>query len=126
MNFENENSNSCLKTLSMAQVARLINAKDDETAKKWLTDNDIQLHKRAGKPFVYEIEVACELDKPFVINLKNKYPQMWKDLYRDIVKDMSVFHLLTFTLDNEKFDRPITKIKAKNKHEERIINELLE
>lgn len=125
MNYENENSNSCLNTLTMAQVARLINAKDDDTAKKWLTDNDIQIHKRAGKPYVYEIEVACELDKPFVINLRNKYPHIWKELYRDTVKDMSVFHLLTFILDNERFDRSIPRIKARDKQEEKIINELM-
>lgn len=125
MNFENENSNSCLNTLTMAQVARLIKAKDDDTAKKWLTDNDIQIHKRAGKPYVYEIEVACELDKPFVINLRNKYPHMWKELYRETVKDLSVYNLLIFLLDNEMHDLPIPRLKAKDKQEEKIINELL-
>lgn len=125
MGFENEDFGSSLKTLTLAQVAILINAKDNDTAKKWLNENGIQIHKRAGKPFVYEIEVSCEMDRPYVINLRNKFPHMWKELYRATVKDISVYNLLIFLLDNEIQDRPIPKIKAKDEYEERIINELL-
>jgi deoxyribodipyrimidine photolyase len=107
-----ETKNIHLDTLTLPQVAELINVKDNESAKKWLKKNGIKIHNFSRNPFVYSIEVASEIDKPYVQQLRNKYPDKWKDRYRDVVKDLSVYNLTITLLDDE--ISPIPRVKSSN------------
>jgi len=114
------NISRSLDTLTLAQVAEKINVKDIESAKKWLKEKGIKVHRFLNNAFVYQIEVDCEIDKPFVQQLRIKYPDKWKDRYRDVVKDLSLYNLTVTLLEDE--ISPIPRIKSSNinkKDEER-------
>ena len=109
-----------LDTITLPQVAEKINAKDVITAKRWLKDMGIKIHRFTKTPFVYQIEVDSCIDKPYVQNLRNRYPDKWKDRYREVVKDMAVYNLTITLLEDE--ISPIPRVRAKNinkKDEER-------
>ena len=114
------NISRSLDTLTLAQVAEKINVKNIETAKKWLMINGIKIHRFINSLFVYQIEVDSQIDKPYVQQLRNKYPDKWKDRYRDVVKDLSVYNLTITLLEDE--ISPIPRVKSSNinkKDEER-------
>ena len=120
MSEEFNNISKGLDTLTLAQVAERINVKNIETAKKWLMINGIKIHRFINGLFVYQIEVDSQIDKPYVQQLRNKYPDKWKDRYRDVVKDLSVYNLTITLLEDE--ISPIPRIKSSNinkKDEER-------
>jgi deoxyribodipyrimidine photolyase len=120
MSEEFSNISKGLDTLTLAQVAERINVKNIETAKKWLITNGIKIHRFINSLFVYQIEVDSQIDKPYVQQLRNKYPDKWKDRYRDVVKDLSVYNLTITLLEDE--ISPIPRVKSSNinkKDEER-------
>jgi len=120
MSEEFSNISKGLDTLTLAQVAERINVKNIETAKKWLMINGIKIHRFINSLFVYQIEVDSQIDKPYVQQLRNKYPDRWKDRYRDVVKDLSVYNLTITLLEDE--ISPIPRVKSSNinkKDEER-------
>jgi len=120
MSKEFSNISKGLDTLTLAQVAERINVKNIETAKKWLITNGIKIHRFINSLFVYQIEVDSQIDKPYVQQLRNKYPDKWKDRYRDVVKDLSVYNLTITLLEDE--ISPIPRVKSSNinkKDEER-------
>ena len=120
MSEEFSNISKGLDTLTLAQVAERINVKNIETAKKWLIANGIKIHRFINSLFVYQIEVDSQIDKPYVQQLRNKYPDKWKDRYRDVVKDLSVYNLTITLLEDE--ISPIPRVKSSNinkKDEER-------
>ena len=112
MSEEFNNISKGLDTLTLAQVAERINVKDIETAKKWLMINGIKIHRFINSLFVYQIEVDSQIDKPYVQQLRNKYPDKWKDRYRDVVKDLSVYNLTITLLEDE--ISPIPRVKSSN------------
>lgn len=114
-----------LDTLTLAQVAERINVKNIETAKKWLMINGIKIHKFINSLFVYQIEVDSQIDKPFVQQLRNKYPDKWKDRYRDVVKDLSVYNLTITLLEDDISPIPRVKSSRINKKDEERYKKLL-
>ena len=126
MSEEFNNISRSLDTLTLAQVAEKINVKDIESAKKWLKEKGIKLHRFLNSTFVYQIEVDSEIDKPFVQQLRNKYPDKWKDRYRDVVKDLSVYHLTITLLEDEISPVPAARATMINKKDEKRYKDLLE
>ena len=120
------NISRSLDTLTIQQVAEKINVKDIETAKKWLVEWGIKIHKFTKTPFVYQIEVDSQIDKPFVQQLRNKYPDKWKDRYRDVVKDLSVYNLTITLLEDEISPVPAARATRINKKDEKRYKDLLE
>ena len=112
------NISRSLDTLTLAQVAEKINVKDIETAKKWLQEKRIKIHRFLNNSFVYQIEVDSQIDKPFVQQLRNKYPDKWKDRYRDVVKDLSVYNLTITLLEDDISPIPRVKSSRINKKDE--------
>jgi hypothetical protein len=125
MSEEFNNISKGLDTLTLAQVAERINVKNIETAKKWLIANGIKIHRFINSLFVYQIEVDSQIDKPYVQQLRNKYPDKWKDRYRDVVKDLSVYNLTITLLEDEISPIPRVKISKINKKDEERYKKLL-
>lgn len=119
------NISRSLDTLTLAQVAEKINVKNIETAKKWLKEKGIKVHRFLTSSFVYQIEVDSQIDKPFAQQLRNKYPDKWKDRYRDVVKDLSVYHLTITLLEDEISPIPRVKSSRINKKDEIRYKKLL-
>ena len=125
MSEEFSNISKGLDTLTLAQVAERINVKNIETAKKWLITNGIKIHKFINSLFVYQIEVDSQIDKPYVQQLRNKYPDKWKDRYRDVVKDLSVYNLTITLLEDDISPIPRVKSSRVNKKDEERYKKLL-
>ena len=119
------NISRSLDTLTLAQVAEKINVKNIETAKKWLKEKGIKVHKFLTNSFVYQIEVDSQIDKPFAQQLRNKYPDKWKEKYRDVVKDISVYNLTITLLEDEISPIPRVKISKINKKDQERYKKLL-
>lgn len=119
------NISRSLDTLTIAQVAEKINVKNIETAKKWLKEKGIKVHRFLTNSFVYQIEVDSQIDKPFAQHLRNKYPDKWKEKYRDVVKDISVYNLTVTLLEDEISHIPRVKISKINKKDQERYKKLL-
>ena len=119
------NISRSLDILTLAQVAEKINVKDIESAKKWLQEKNIKIHRFLNNSFVYQIEVDSEIDKPFVQQLRNKYPDKWKDRYRDVVKDLSVYNLTVTLLEDEISPIPRVKFSKIDKKDQERYKRLL-
>jgi hypothetical protein len=120
------NISRSLDTITLPQVAEKINVKDIDSAKKWLNDKGIRIHDFPKTKYVYQIEVDSEIDKPFVQLLRNKYPDKWKDHYRDVVKDIAVYNLTVKLLENEVSPIPRVKCSKINKKDQERYKKLLE
>ena len=107
-----------LDTLTIPQVAEDIHVKDNDTAEKWLKSKGIKIHKHTKSRFVYQIEVASEIDKPFVLELRNQYPERWKELYRDIVKNSAVYNILVSKIESTSSPIPSVKARRINKKDQ--------
>ena len=114
------NFSRSLDTLTIPQVAEKIYVKNVETAKKWLNEKGIKIHRFLNNSFVYQIEVDSQIDIPFVKQLKNKYPNKWKERYREVVKDLPVYNFTITLLEDEVSYTPLVKpSKINNKDLER-------
>ncbi|SDG81484.1 hypothetical protein SAMN04488062_102245 [Flavobacterium omnivorum] len=119
INDNSQNSKS-LSTLTIQDVGVKIKITDSEAIKRWLKNKNIQIHKFPKGNYVYQVDVDCEIDKPFVKDLRNKYPNNWKEIYKKIAKDHSVYEMVVLSLGAEFFDKPLTKIKTINPIEDAL------
>lgn len=113
-----------LSILTIPEVAGKLKLTNNEAAKKWLEKRGICIHKFSKQNLVYEIEVICEIDKPFVKILRLKYPREWKNIYRRLVKDYNVYELLILQLEGELDYSSFTKVRRINESDEKLYNDL--
>ncbi len=113
-----------LSILTISEVAAKLKLLNNATAKRWLERKGVLIHKFSKQNIVYEIEVICEIDKPFVKSLKLKYPSKWKKIYRNLVKDENAYDLMVLQLDGEFDFKPTTKVK-RNVEDEKLYNDLM-
>jgi hypothetical protein len=119
---KNNNSNSkSLIILTLQEVAPKIKKNDIDAIRKWLSDRNITIYKDSRPHYVYEIDVDCEIDKPRVRTLRNKFPDDWENFYRKIAKDDAVCEMVILSLGGEVRAKPLAKIKPTNKKEEDLI-----
>lgn len=124
---ESENKQEKLNSLSILtipEVAAKLNLINNATAKRWLERKGVLIHKFSKQNIVYEIEVICEIDKPFVKSLRLKYPSKWKKIYKNLVKDENAYDLMVLQLDGEFDCEPTTKVK-RNVEDEKLYNDLM-
>ena len=114
-----------LDTLTLEQVAERIHAANEKSTRKWLKDCSINVYRFSRKSFVYQIEVESEVDKPFVISLRNKFPDKWKEKYRDVVKDLAVYNLNISTIEETPTPTPTVRARRINKKDEDRYKRLL-
>lgn len=129
MKSENMNygKSANLSILTISEVAVKLKLTNNEAAKKWLEKRGICIHKFSKQNLVYEIEVICEIDKPFVKILRLKYPMEWKNIYRRLVKDYDVYQLLILQLEGElDYASSTTKVRRINESDEKLYNDLMQ
>jgi hypothetical protein len=107
--------------ITIPEVAIKIKLTDFEATKKWLLQKNITIHSDRKPYTVYEIDVDCELDKPYVRDLRNKYPDNWEEIYRKIAKDDAVCEMVVLSLSGEVKFKPLSKIKTINKSEDELL-----
>lgn len=122
--LETINKRKSLNILSLIEVAEIIKTKDNTATRKWLEKKGVKVYKETKTHFVYEIDVAVEIDKPWVINLMNRYPEKWKDIYKKTVKDNAVYEMVLLSLDEDLGYLPTTKIKSLNESDKKLFKKL--
>lgn len=125
MNESYHNISRSLDILTLPQVAERINVRSVDSAIKWLKEMGIKIHRFNQSPYVYQIEVDSCIDKPFVQNLRNRFPDKWKDRYREVVKDLSVYNLTITLLEDETSPIPRVKCSKINKKDQERYKKLL-
>ena len=123
--IQNTINSASLLTLTLAEVGSRIKIKDTEAIKRWLKNNDIGIHNFSKILYVYQIEIDCWIDKNYVKTLKNRYPSTWKDLYKTVAKDETVYKMVIFQLEGITNYTPATKVKRKSKSDEKLYEKLL-
>ena len=114
-----------LDTLTLEQVSEKIHSTNERTTRRWLEECGIKVYRFARKSFVYQVEVESEIDKPFVLHLRNQHPDKWKERYRDVVKDLAVYNLLVSKIEDTPTLTPIVRAKRINKKDEERYKKLL-
>jgi hypothetical protein len=107
-----------LDTLTMEQVSERIHSTNERTTRRWLEECGIKVYRFARKSFVYQVEVESEIDKPFVLHLRNHHPDKWKERYRDVVKDLAVYNLLVSKIEDTPTPTPTVRASRINKKDE--------
>lgn len=112
-------------TLTLAQVSIRLNYKNEHVTKRWLKKNGIQIHRLAKNNFVYQIELDLVLERPYVTSLRNKHPQKWKDMYRVVCKDNSLYELMVMEMGESTQFIPMTKVSLRSKSDDKLYKSLL-
>ena len=114
-----------LDTLTLEQVTERIHGSNEKSTRKWLQERGIQIYRHARVSFVYQIEVDSEIDKPYVISLRNRFPDNWKERYRDVVKDLAVYNNTVSTIEDTPTPTPSIRARRINKKDEDRYKRLL-
>jgi hypothetical protein len=122
-NSYNQNSNE-MKVMTLRQVGDEINMNDLKSIRKWLTKNNITIHKFSSKTFVYKIDFNLHLYKPLVITLRNKNPNNWKEMFKVIANDEVLFNLMMLEMEQEVIKKPLTWVTTRNKSDEKLLKSL--
>lgn len=121
--MDNINFNSGLITIS--EVGNLLMLSTSQSVKNWLRVKEISVVKFSKTNFVYEIEVICEIQKQLAKNLRRNYPLKWKDMYKLIAPNDSIYELVLIQLGEEVVYKPLIKVKTKGVNDEKLLKELL-
>ena len=111
--------------LTLRQVAKELNYKDELATRRWLKKNGIQKHRLAKENFVYQIEFDLVFDRPYVNSLRNQYPQKWKEIYRLACKDDILFELIVMEMEDSTPRIPMTKVSLRSKSDDKLYKSLL-
>ena len=114
-----------LDTLTLEQVTERIHGSNEKSTRKWLQERGIQIYRHARVSFVYQIEVDSEIDKPYVISLRNRYPDKWKERYREVVKDLAVYNHTISKIEDTPTPTPSVRTRRIHKKDEDRYKRLL-
>lgn len=112
-------------TITLVEVSHRLNYKNDFVTKRWLKKNGIQVHRLAKNNVVHQIDLDLVLERPYVISLRNKHPQKWKDMYRVVCKDKSLYELMIMEITESTPSIPTTKVSLRSKSDDKLYKSLL-
>lgn len=124
----NEGESTILKSqprLTLRQVAKELNYKDELATRRWLKKNGIQIHRLAKENFVYQIEFDLVFERLYVNGLRIKHPQKWKDMYRVVCKDNTLYELMVMEVEESTPRIPMTKVSLRSKSDDKRYKSLL-
>ena len=124
----NEGESTILKSqprLTLRQVAKELNYKDELATRRWLKKNGIQKHRLAKENFVYQIEFDLVFERLYVNGLRIKHPQKWKDMYRVVCKDNTLYELMVMEVEESTPRIPMTKVSLRSKSDDKLYKSLL-
>jgi hypothetical protein len=125
MNIKDTEISKSQSTLTLAQVSYRLNYKNEHVTKRWLKKNGIQIHRLAKNNFVYQIEFDLVFERPYVTSLRMKYPQKWKDMYRVVCRDSSLYELMVMEMGESTPIIPMTKVSLRSKSDDKLYKSLL-
>ena len=120
-----KNELNSLKTIQLDEVGDKLSFKDRGAIKKWLKTEDIKLFKIGKKSFIYEIELDYALTKPYLMSLRCKSPGNWKQLYKILCKDETLYEYTLIQMDEEPILEQVTKVKPQSNDDKKLLEQLL-
>lgn len=109
----------------MSEVSQRIKLKDSEATKRWCVTNSVTVHKFSKLDYVYKIDLECTIGKPFVAELKNKHPQQWRTLLKQILDNDALYHLFLANLDEARNLEALTIVKPTTLEEKELYKKLI-
>jgi hypothetical protein len=119
------NEQSSFRMIQLDEVGDKLFLKNRNAIRKWLKEKGIGIYPRGKKYFVSEIEVDYELNKPYVESLRRKSPNNWKDLFKVICKDETLYEYTLFLLEEEPIFNPLTRVKPKSRDDKKLLSQLI-
>lgn len=115
-----------LSMILLKDVGRKLMLSNQESIKKWLKDNNVQVHKTGKNNTVFEIDVDCAIDTIKVRQIRAEYPEDWEERYRIISRDQAVYKMVVLNLNNDIIaKKPTTNIELKNDEDMKLLEELM-
>lgn len=121
MNITNYNSG----LLTLTEVGEMLMLSTTQAIKNWLSNKGVSVVKFSKTNFVYEIEVVCEIQKELAKNFRRNYPRKWKEMYRFVAPNDSIYELVLIQLGEEVQYKSINKVKTRGVKDEKLLKELL-
>lgn len=120
-----DEKNYLTELISLKKVGERINLRNIKSVKKWLDKNNISIHKFSKDSFIYQVDYDFHIQKPFVLSLRRKYPNHWKEMYHAICVNEALFNMMMIEMEQQTPTLPTTRIKVKSKEDENILKNLL-
>lgn len=114
-----------LDVLTMSEVGEKIKLRDSEAIKKWCISNGVTVHKFSKLDYVYKIDLECTIGKPFVVDLKKKYPLQWKPLLKEILSNDALYYLFIANLGEARDLNTLTVVKPQSTKEKELYKKLI-
>lgn len=124
-NSYSSNSSIILSIMTLEMVGIIIKLKHLGSIKRWLNANDIKIYRVSKVSYVYELDVACAVNIPYVRELKRICSSNWKDLYKQMEKNDTLYNLILYKIDSEINHTPTTKVKRRSKSDEELYKKLI-
>jgi hypothetical protein len=70
------------ETITLSELASLLNLKDNRAAKKWLKEKNIFLHTRGKEKYIYKWHFDFAQQLMIVEDLKRQNPATWFKFYQ--------------------------------------------
>lgn len=121
----NNQSGVEVKFLTLKHIGDEINLRNQRAIRKWLIDRGISIHKLSSKTFVYKIDFDLHSDKPLVMNLRRTNPRNWKEMYRVIANNDTLYNLMMLEMEQETVASPTTMVSTKTKNDEKLLMALV-
>lgn len=119
------NKQNSLRMIQLSDVGDKLNLKDRGAIKKWLKKEDIYMYKRGKNFYVYEIELDYALLKPYLIALRLKSPNKWKQIYRVVCLDEMLYEYTLLQIDENPIIEQLTKVRPQSKEDNKLLEQLL-
>lgn len=111
--------------MTLSEVGDLLMINSTQSVKNWLRSKNISVNKFSKANYVYEVEVVCEIQKQLAINLRRNYPIKWKDMYKLIAPNESIYELVLIQMGEEIVYKSLNMVKTRGAKDEKLLKELL-
>lgn len=118
--------NTDRQILTLFEIGERINRTSKRSIINWLKSHDISIFKDTKESYVFKIDFDVQMDIKYVKALRKKHPFKWKQLYKAICGDESLFNVMMVHIEDHLPITPTTKVKLKSKDDEKIFKRLSE
>jgi len=120
------NINSNRQILTLLEIGERIKRTSKRSIINWLKSHDISIFKDTKESYVFKIDFDVQMDLKYVRSLRKKHPFKWKQLYKALCDDESLFNIMMVHIEDQIQSTPTTKVKLKSKEDEKIFKRLSE
>jgi len=118
------NLNTDRQILTLLEIGERINRTSKRSIISWLKSHDISIFKDTKESYVFKIDFDIQMDLKYVKSLRKKHPFKWKQLYKALCNDESLFNVMMVHIEDQIQPIPSTKVILKSKEDEELFKRL--